>query len=294
MKLREIVHEHRSSLGLIWGITIVEKLLWVIEPYFFGKLLDEVIRHKDIINLATEKFYLWPFIAWSGIFFANTLLGMFRKISYQKLLSGMLKTSVTTSIRRAVQGNTPTDRLQFIAQTTNDYILFLKINIPEIIEHLVWTIGSIGGLFFFDKRIGVICLLVIVPSYLMDNFTSPKILLSEREYHDRLQLNYNVIASRDPEKIEAHYAELIAPQIQAAKLSALGFSFLRLILFGIFVVVLYISFDIDHFTTGEVYTIVSYLWTYITSVETVPETRETLNRLLDLDSRDLSPDSEIL
>lgn len=293
MKLREIVRQNRKKLGTIWSITVLEKLLWVIEPYFFGKLLDEVIRHKDIINLATEKFYIWPFVAWGGVFFGNTFLGMFRKIAYQKLLSGMLQDIVTKNIQRAIAVKTPTDSLQFIAQTSNDYIQFLKINIPEIIEHAVWTIGSIGGLFFYDKRIGIICLMVIIPSYIMDNITSPRILLSEKEYHDRLQHNYNVIASRDPERISGHYKNLIAPQVQAAKLSAFGFSFLRLILFGIFAVVLYISFDIDHFTTGAVYTIVSYLWTFITSVETVPDTRETFNRLLDLDSRDLSAESEI-
>lgn len=287
MKLREIVYSNSSSLFPLFALIALEKSLWVVEPYFFGLLLDEVVRHKDMITLATEKFYIVPFIGWAGIFIANTMIGIIRKIIYQKKIVGIMNKTILQNLSKSIESGGDNSALQFKAEITRDYIDFIKIKIPDAIEHLVWVLGSLIGLFLFDHRIGIVCILIIIPIYFIDNLTSPKILLTEKEYHDKYEKLFNIIWSRDITKISKQYLSIGSPEIRAAQLSAYNFGLLRLALFIIFVVVLYISFDLDHFTIGSIYTIVSYIWTFISAIETIPETRENLTRLQDLDGRDI-------
>jgi hypothetical protein len=53
----------------------------------------------------------------------------------------------------------------------------------------------------------------------------------------------------------------------------------------VFVVILFICVDVDKFATGQIYSIVSYLWTFIASTEYLPGLLESLTSLKDLDSR---------
>jgi hypothetical protein len=53
----------------------------------------------------------------------------------------------------------------------------------------------------------------------------------------------------------------------------------------IFIVVLFICVDVDKFTTGKIYAIVSYLWTFIASTEYLPGLMESMTSVKDLNSR---------
>ncbi len=64
-----------------------------------------------------------------------------------------------------------------------------------------------------------------------------------------------------------------------------NFGFIRLILLIIFIFVLYIAIDLDDFTTGSIYSIVAYLWTFVGSIEYIPELLESNASITDLNKR---------
>ncbi|MEK6553017.1 MAG: hypothetical protein AABZ54_06170 [Bacteroidota bacterium] len=49
--------------------------------------------------------------------------------------------------------------------------------------------------------------------------------------------------------------------------------------------VLYIAIDLDNFSQGNIYSIVAYLWTFVTPVEYIPELLESKTSLQDLSRR---------
>jgi uncharacterized membrane protein YdfJ with MMPL/SSD domain len=53
----------------------------------------------------------------------------------------------------------------------------------------------------------------------------------------------------------------------------------------IFIAVLFICVDVDKFTTGRIYAIVAYLWTFIASTDYLPELMESLASVKDLNAR---------
>ena len=60
---------------------------------------------------------------------------------------------------------------------------------------------------------------------------------------------------------------------------------LRFCLMGIFLLVLYIAVDIDNLTTGQTYSVVAYLWTFVTSSEYLPDLMESTSSLKEIQER---------
>ena len=59
----------------------------------------------------------------------------------------------------------------------------------------------------------------------------------------------------------------------------------RVCLLAIFLVVLYVAIDLDDFTAGQIFSIVAYIWTFVTSSEHVPELAHSWTSLRDLSAR---------
>ena len=53
----------------------------------------------------------------------------------------------------------------------------------------------------------------------------------------------------------------------------------------VLVAVLFICVDVDKFSTGNIYAIVSYLWTFILSTDYLPGLMESVTSLIDLNER---------
>ncbi len=60
---------------------------------------------------------------------------------------------------------------------------------------------------------------------------------------------------------------------------------MRIFLLIIFLVVLFISIDLDNVSTGDIYSIVAYIWTFVTSSEYIPELMESWTSLKDIAKR---------
>lgn len=52
-----------------------------------------------------------------------------------------------------------------------------------------------------------------------------------------------------------------------------------------FIVVLFICVDLDKFTTGKIYSVVAYLWTFIGQTDYLPDLMESLGSIKDLNAR---------
>jgi hypothetical protein len=50
-------------------------------------------------------------------------------------------------------------------------------------------------------------------------------------------------------------------------------------------VVLFICVDVDRFSTGMIYSIVAYLWTFIAQTDYLPDLMESLGSVKDLNDR---------
>ena len=145
--------------------------------------------------------------------------------------------------------------------------------------------GAVIALTFFDLRISLVCLLISLPLIILSSLYGRNVVKLHAELHDTYETIYDTFSKRKPEQVTTIYKTMAKLQEKIATWGAANFGIMRFVLLIIFLFVLYIAIDLDNFSLGSIYSIVAYLWTFVTSVEYIPELLESKTSLQDLSRR---------
>lgn len=137
----------------------------------------------------------------------------------------------------------------------------------------------------FDYRISIACLIVTLPITVIGQIYNKKVSLYQKDLHDNFENVVDEFSTKQPAEIKRFYLSMASIQEKIGKWNSFNFGFMRFVLLIIFIVVLYISIDLDDFSTGNIYSIVAYLWTFVTSIEYIPELLESRTSFKDISNR---------
>ena len=141
------------------------------------------------------------------------------------------------------------------------------------------------ALFFYDWRIAAVAFLVIFPVVFINNIYRRNVVTLQKDIHDTREDLYRLVDEQNTSKIHQYYHDMVPPQQKIAKWNSIDYAVIKVLLMIIFIVVLFICVDVDNFSTGKIYAIVSYIWTFIASTEYLPGLMESLTSVKDLSSR---------
>jgi ABC-type multidrug transport system fused ATPase/permease subunit len=282
MVFKEIAKKYKYRIALVLLFVLLEYVSLIIEPTFFGKLLDALIDHFYDHEKAD---YVTPLIIWIMVFLFNVTGGalhrLFNGIVYSKMYANIAADVVLESRSRGDLFSKMLARAELI----KEYIVFFKDRLPEVMWQLSATAGAIIALFFYDYRIALVCLVVIVPIAFINNLNRKKVTRLQSDIHDNQEELFHLIESRNTAKISQFYQNTVAPKTQIARWNAFSYSTGKFMLVIVFLAVLFICVDVDKFSTGKIYSIVAYLWTFIASTDYLAELMESIASVKDLNDR---------
>jgi len=284
MKLSVLLARFKKGISLAISLVIVEHVAWIVEPAVFGKVIDALIERASG-QASTLNASLFPLFLWIGVFTVNSGTGVIRRIVDQKIYLAMFTQLATEISTVAQQKKFSTSKTAALAQLSEQYITFFQYRIPEIIEQIVQIGGAVIALAVFDWRISLTCLTIVLPLLLINRIYTRRVSALQKDVHDTFENAYDVFSTQKPEEINNYYQKSANIKQKIANWGALNFGVMRFILLFIFLAVLYISIDLDDFTTGSIYSIVAYIWTFITSSEYLPELMESWTSLKDVSLR---------
>jgi ABC-type multidrug transport system fused ATPase/permease subunit len=282
MKLRTIFALFRWWILLAVGLVVIENIAWILEPSVFGPVIDALIADADVPGW---KNALGPLMIWVGVFAVNSGVGAFRRAYDQNIYLSIYTRIATRVAEISRERGLSSSRMAARTQLARELITFLQYRMPEVLEQLIAIGGSLIGLWFFDYRIALACAVVTVPLSIVTVIYARKVVPLQAAVHDRMEEMYDVFERQDVVAIESYYRRIAIPQKQIARWGAFTFGLMRFFLLGIFLTVLYIAIDLDSFTTGNIYSIVAYVWTFVTSSEYLPELMESWTSLHDITGR---------
>jgi ABC-type multidrug transport system fused ATPase/permease subunit len=282
MKLSTIFIMFRWWILLALGLVVIENVAWILEPSVFGPVIDALIDTAGEKPLTAAAPAL---ILWISVFAVNSGVGAFRRAYDQNIyLSIYTKIATNVASLSRERGLSPS-RTAARTQLARELITFLQYRMPELLEQVIAIGGSLIGLWFFDYRIALACAVVTIPLSFITIVYAKKVVPLQAVVHDRMEEMYDVFERQDVAAIEAYYRRIAIPQKRIARWGAFTFGLMRLFLLGIFLMVLYIAIDLDSFTTGSIYAIVAYVWTFVTSSEYLPELMESWTSLHEITTR---------
>lgn len=274
----------RFSKGIIVAtvLVVIENVAWIAEPSLFGNVIDALIEKAASPGTAT---FIIPLLLWIGVFLLNSGVGSLRRTIDPRIFLRMFTEIATDVASSAKERGDSVSKTAARAELSREFITFAQYRVPEIIEQTISIGGAVFALIFFDWRIAFACIFIVLPLLLIARIYNKRVLTIQRDLHDTREDAYDVFSSKDPEKVRVYYTRQSKAEQKIANWGAFNFGAMRIFLLGIFLVVLYIAIDLDDFSTGNIYAIVAYLWTFVTSSEYLPELMESWTSLKDISRR---------
>jgi ABC-type multidrug transport system fused ATPase/permease subunit len=282
MAFRQILLKYRYSIALLLLLVLIENVSWIIEPTFFGKLLDALIDHfYDHENID----YGLPLMIWIIVYFINVVAGSFHRLFNGGLYSKMYADVATNVIEESKSRGYLFSKILVRTELVKEYVTFLKERLPEVMWQISASAGAIIALFFYDYRIALVCLAIIGPIAYINNLNRKNVTRLQKDIHDNQEELYRLIETRDISKIYRFYFNMIGPKTMISRWNAFTHLSVKTLLVIIFIAVLFICVDVDKFSTGSIYSIVAYLWTFIAQTDYLPDLMESIGSVKDLNER---------
>ncbi|MCX6282434.1 MAG: ABC transporter six-transmembrane domain-containing protein [Bacteroidetes bacterium] len=282
MTIQKLAYEFRFKIGIVLLFILLENVSWIIEPGYFGMLLDRLI---DYFYDHEKVNYLYPLFVWIFIYMLNIVGGTMSRYLSGRIYSRMFSDVAEKVIILSRKKGDPVSKTLIRAELTKEYVIFFKERLPEITWQFCATFGAIIAMFFYDWRIAAVCLAVVGPLFLFSQFYKKNVLALQRNIRDTQEDLYKVVEYKGTAAIHELYRKMVGPQFKIARWNSINYFVLKVILMGIFIVVLFICVDVDRFSTGNIYSIVAYLWTFIASAEYLPGLMESYTSVRELDHR---------
>jgi hypothetical protein len=171
------------------------------------------------------------------------------------------------------------------AELSRELIEFYQYRVPDLIEQVIDIGGAIIALALFDWRLGATCATILVPVVFLSWLYNKKVSFYQKQIHDQQEDIFRVYATNDIQQVQSYNVEMARWKQKIANRGAINFGILRVFLLGIFLVILYVAIDLDDFTTGNIYSIAAYVWTFVTSSEYMPEQLESITSVKEISER---------
>jgi len=285
MTVSPLLIKYKNPLLLVAFLILLENIAWIMEPTLFGNLIDAFISRASGVKETRQYGHIIPLIFWVTAYLINSGSGTIRRKFEPRVFQKIYVELVTKIAERGRSLGIDTSIIAARAHLSQEYVTFVQYRVPEIAEQTISILGAVIALTFFDLRISLVCLFISLPLFILSSLYSRNVVKLHGLLHDQYESVYNIFTKNEPTQVTTVYSSMARIQQTIAGWGAANFGIMRFVLLLIFLFVLYIAIDLDDFSTGSIYSIVAYLWTFVTSVEYIPELLESTASLKDLSNR---------
>lgn len=178
---------------------------------------------------------------------------------------------------------------------SREFIDFLEFDLNYIIEAVYNIVGSMILLFFYDTQVVLLCLLMLIPVTITSYFYGKRMRRLNKLKNDELEQQINVLATKNPLRINEHYNKLRKWQIKISDQEAWNFGVMELLVMLIITASLLTVSAVNGKTlqAGDMIGIYTYILKFVSGLDTVPYMIQRFATLKDILHRvELNPEEE--
>lgn len=268
-----IARRYPLRLAATFSLVALENILFLAYPLLAGFAVDAILKGdgSTAVTYALIVFSFW-------------FVGAIRRAVDTRAFTRMyadLAVSVIVS-QRASNQDTSTSAARVVL--AREFIDFFERHVPMIATALVSMVGAVGMLLFISPAIGAACLVALVICLLF----LPRFAARNEELHgrlnNRLEREIHMVGRMGTGTLRRHYDLLSKLRVTLSDREAYAFTTIG------FVAALLFGFSILHLSRGEVqaghvYSVMTYLWTFVSSLDEAPGVVDQLARLRDIGNR---------
>ncbi len=273
--IKNIIVSNKKRLFVTYFLFSVEMAAALLKPYFLGEAVNDLLQGGYKILLV----FLLVHLAW-------LVVGMLR-MRYDTRTYTSIYNDIITKFLAKNKEQKNVSKLSALSTLSREYTDFLEYDLIFILESFYNIIGSLILIYFYDKRVILICMITLVPILLLSKYYGKKMGILTTQKNDELEKQVDTIASYDEEKIKRHYTYLQKWQIKISDQQALNFGIMELFVLVLLGGSLIISthFNSDKLNAGQIISFYFYLLKFTSGLDTIPYITEKYALLKDITKR---------
>lgn len=268
---KAVLLQHKGPLlltNLLFGVEMLGPLL---RPFFLGIAVNDLIlhRYRGLLWLAGSQ-GLWLVV--------GTVRHRYDTRTYTALYNSLVARMVAKVKTAAVS------KFSAHANLAREAVDFLQFDLNYVIEAAYNLVGSLLLLFVYEKKLVVLCLLMLIPVVLISYPYGRRMKRLNREKNDELERQVDVIATRDKEHIRMHFERLRFWQIKISDGEASNFGVMELLVLGVIVGALLLTVNdaTNVVMAGDLIGIYNYILKFAAGLDTIPYTVQRVASLRDI------------
>jgi ABC-type multidrug transport system fused ATPase/permease subunit len=164
-------------------------------------------------------------------------------------------------------------------------VRFFEEDFPFMLNSIVEMLGSAFLLYFYNPKILLVCIIIIVPSLIVNRFYSHKMVAATTAVNNEYEKQIDVIAQKKNHEIADYFGLVRRLNIKKSNLEAYNFATLELFVFAMIVSSLYIITQTENIKYGEIVATYGYINRFAFSFDFIPHLTGRVANLQDINKR---------
>ena len=271
--LKSIAAEHNKKLILTFVFVLAENGLFLAYPIFAGFAINAIMQGNTLNALIYALFVL---VAW--------LVGAIRRrVDTQVFAKIYAKLAVNVIMNEKQKAKDDSAIIARVA-LSREFVNFFETHFPMFFTSVISIIGSAFMLIFVEPKVAVACFavmtffLIFLPRYIKKN---DDLYL---RLNDRLEKEAKVIGAFNKSTLNRHYDVVSKFRIAISNREAMSYFIIGISASLLFLVAI-IVLSSQQTNAGHIYSVMTYIWNFVISLDDSPKLIEEFSNLKDIGKR---------
>lgn len=272
--LKAIARAHPGKLLGTFALVGLENALLLAYPLFAGFAVDAILRGE-----------LHQALLYALVVLAFWLVGAARRAVDTRAFTRIYAELAVPVILSQRQQNHSTSTVAARVVLAREFVDFFEKQLPLLATALASILGAALMLLAIQFWVGAACLLALLLCLtLLPRFVDYNQGLHER-LNDRLEREVGLVERVGAGTLQRHYRLLSRLRIRLSDREAAAYVFVGSLAAALFVLAIAQLASQNGTSAGHVYAVMTYLWTFVGSLDEAPALADQLARLRDIGRR---------
>ena len=271
--LKSIATEHNKRLILTFTLVLAENGLFLAYPIFAGFAINAIMQGNTLNALIYALFVL---IAW--------LVGAIRRRVDTQVFANIYAKLAVNVIMNEKQNAKDDSAIIARVALSREFVNFFETHFPMFFTSVISIIGSAFMLIFVEPKVAVACFavmtffLIFLPRYIKKN---DDLYL---RLNDRLEKEAKMIGVFNKSTLNRHYDVVSKFRIAISNREAMSYFIIGISASLLFLVAI-IVLSSQQTNAGHIYSVMTYIWNFVISLDDSPKLIEEFSNLKDIGKR---------
>jgi ABC-type multidrug transport system fused ATPase/permease subunit len=272
--LRALFHAYRWRILLTYALFNLENLLRLAQPLVLGLAINGLLKfsYGGLLLLIIQHL-------------SHLLLSSGRRMYDTRAFTSIYTDLATRLVLEQRGREVDVSRVTARSALSREYVAFFERDVPVVFGSLYSLVGALGMLCLYDVLVAPLCLVLLIPAFLLNRAYGRKTLLFNGHLNDQWEREVTVISRGQAAEVRGHYSALAHWHVRLSDWEALNFGVMEFFVLGLMAVSLVRFCAAPDASVGDIFAVFRYVLMFIAGLDSLPMLVYQLGRLRDISRR---------